>query len=233
MSLYQHPDGSFTMYPINKTAAKKAGKLRYDTQVTCDICYMATIKFVENDECVGCQNLKAQIASELIHKPHLGNYKGDTYQFYDRVVQLSQEWQDEIAMIVLLVQAGAAHGPVESCPKGHVGLKEMGTGACYECANKPISPRQDAINAGLKWYTPTTSCKACNTTALRRVDNGKCKGCQTVARPVKPLSARQQAVRDGAKWYTPATQCKTCLTAAPRRVNNGECSGCAGDGSRR
>lgn len=231
MRLYKQPDGSFTMYPVTKEAARKERVFKYDTQVMCSVCQMATIKHVMNGECVGCQNLKSQIASELIHNPHLGNYKTDdegchTYQFYKRLVHVSQAWHDEIKQMVVLVKSGDANGPVECCPKGHVGLKLPGAGGCYYCQAKGHSPRKDALAAGEKWYMPPDPCKVCQTTSLKRVDNGQCKGCQMAGRPLKPMSPRQRAIREAARWYTPLVACKGCGMHAKRRVNNGECSGC-------
>lgn len=39
--------------------------------------------------------------------------------------------------------------------------------------------RQEALAAGLKWYTPENPCKHCGTFSERYVANGKCKGCKS------------------------------------------------------
>ena len=115
-------------------------------------------------------------------------------------------------------------------PAGHVGLKML-DGECWFCANgfdhEPLerSPRQQAIAAGEKWYTPSKPCPICSTTALRHVDNARCQGCHPL--PAKERSPRQQAIIDGEKWYTPTTPCPRCNTKALRHANNGSCKGCA------
>jgi hypothetical protein len=62
---------------------------------------------------------------------------------------------------------------------GHVGKTTL-DGKCYICQeNKKvcmISPRQEALDAGKKWYTPTTPCRNGHV-ALRRVNDGACSEC--------------------------------------------------------
>lgn len=41
-----------------------------------------------------------------------------------------------------------------------------------------VRPRQAAIAAGERWYTPDTPCRHCGTLAPRYVANGMCKGCR-------------------------------------------------------
>lgn len=40
-----------------------------------------------------------------------------------------------------------------------------------------VSPRQQAIADGKRWYIPYEPCKHCNTIAERYVANGKCRNC--------------------------------------------------------
>lgn len=118
-----------------------------------------------------------------------------------------------------------------ACSKaGHIGLK-MPDGACAFCAlgrdatPLRLSPRQQAIADGETQYTPTQPCPRCDTTALKRVDNGACSGCVAVRRE-KAVSPRQQALMGGEIWYTPTTPCPRCNTVELRHVDNGACKGC-------
>ena len=114
---------------------------------------------------------------------------------------------------------------------GHVGLKTL-DGDCWFCSNGidsdtlERSPRQQAIAAGEKWYTPTKPCPICSTTALRHVDNARCRGCHPVRSDTLERSPRQQAIAAGEKWYTPTKPCPRCNTKSLRHTNNGACKGC-------
>lgn len=76
---------------------------------------------------------------------------------------------------------------------GHVGKRTLGD-KCYECVNadKPISPRQAAIQAGETWYTPADgdTCPRGHM-ARRRVSNGSCEECEALRRPA--ASVREPA----------------------------------------
>lgn len=118
---------------------------------------------------------------------------------------------------------------------GHVGLKTL-DGDCWFCTNgidrEPLerSPRQEAIAAGEKWYTPATPCPRCSTTAPRRVSDGVCKGCQPPR--AATLSPRQQAIAAGERWYKPTAPCPRCHTTALRLVTGGGCRGCTPEADR-
>lgn len=62
--------------------------------------------------------------------------------------------------------------------KGHLGVNTI-KGECYYCERErtALSPRQEAIREGKKWYLPTEPCPKCNKVAEKRVDNGQCRGC--------------------------------------------------------
>lgn len=112
----------------------------------------------------------------------------------------------------------------ECAKDGHIHIREAETGDCYYCVNR-ISPRQAAIAAGEKWYTPDRPCIRCGTKAPRRVADGFCKGCAAGSSD-GGLSPRQAAIAAGEKWYTPSTPCKRCGTLSLRHVDNGRCRGC-------
>jgi hypothetical protein len=62
---------------------------------------------------------------------------------------------------------------------GHVGLRTI-RGVCWFCQAERVStpsPRQQALAAGQKWYTPARPCTRCGTLAERYVANGRCRGC--------------------------------------------------------
>lgn len=57
------------------------------------------------------------------------------------------------------------------------------TSLCVQCGIKKerqLSERQLAIKKGEDWYMPDTRCKKCGERALKRVNNGQCKGCKPV-----------------------------------------------------
>jgi rRNA maturation protein Nop10 len=110
----------------------------------------------------------------------------------------------------------------DPCKHDHVGLKTI-SGKCYFC-QPPDSPRQQAIQAGQRWYMPVDPCPKCGKVALRNTNNGQCAGCK----PHKAIqdSPRQQAMREGQKWYVPIDPCPRCGQVALRRVHDSQCSGC-------
>jgi hypothetical protein len=63
------------------------------------------------------------------------------------------------------------------CAKsGHIHVRDAETTMCRYCATD-TSPRQAALAAGDRWYTPDTPCKRCGTMAPKMVANGQCSGC--------------------------------------------------------
>jgi hypothetical protein len=84
---------------------------------------------------------------------------------------------------------------------GHVGKRTI-NGKCHLCAtakaNKPVSPRQAALDAGEAWYMPAEGdlCRKGHR-ALRRVANGECSQC-TAERNVttQATTIRQKTVQE-------------------------------------
>ena len=89
-----------------------------------------------------------------------------------------------------------------------------------------LTPRQIALRAGQKWYTPDKPCAVCNTLSPRYVANGRCSHCNPSRTTSDTPSPRQIALRAGKKWYIPDSPCPHCGKVAERHVFNGMCRGC-------
>lgn len=122
---------------------------------------------------------------------------------------------------------------------GHVGKTTI-DGKCYTCAEdrKKISPRQQAIRDGEKWYTPETPCEKCGQVAPKYVDNGYCKGCQekkkrrssdtdTKIQNTAPdlIISREDAATNDFNVYRTGKPCKRGHTGW-RYVSTGGCLDC-------
>lgn len=61
--------------------------------------------------------------------------------------------------------------------------RHTGSSLCVTCGQvaKQLSPRASAIEAGRAWYMPDSPCAKCDTTSLKRVNNGQCQGCKKPA----------------------------------------------------
>ncbi len=122
--------------------------------------------------------------------------------------------------------------------------RRVNNGRCMNCekvarearkrnrADAPLTPRQQAIANGESTYIPDTQCIRCNTVAPRRVDNGRCRGCEEMVREARkrnradaPLTPRQQAFNNGEPEYTSNRQCVRCGYWV-RDTNNGKCVRC-------
>lgn len=79
---------------------------------------------------------------------------------------------------------------------GAPGVRTL-SGDCHYCQlrKNQISPRQEALSKGEKWYTPLTPCPKCGEKAKKRVDNGQCSGC-TGSSPDQRETAESVMVRE-------------------------------------
>lgn len=124
--------------------------------------------------------------------------------------------------------------------KGHLGITTL-KGECYFCEEErtAISPRQEAIRDGKKWYLPAGPCQHCGQIAEKRVDNGQCKGCiktpgsdaretpDSVMMRESPdlVVSRKDAEAVGFKVYRTGEECSRGHTGY-RYVSTGNCIEC-------
>lgn len=111
----------------------------------------------------------------------------------------------------------------------HLLMYHRGTKRCVTC-EKP-TPRQIAQAAGETWYMPDNYCKRCNTQSLKRVNDGRCKGCTPPkVKEANPLPAdtimdRVTARSLGFKHYRTGAYCKRGHTGF-RYVSTSQCCEC-------
>lgn len=91
----------------------------------------------------------------------IGRYQNDIQIAKKRVTHLREKARE------MLKQAGDLQKRIE--------MNEMGLSTPL---HQSVT-RQEALAAGLKWYTPNNPCKHCGTFSERYVANGKCKGCKS------------------------------------------------------
>jgi ribosomal protein L37AE/L43A len=201
--MYWGPDGQPYPRSYGLAAAKRAGSKRYHNPESCPVCGKH-ICYTKNSKCVQCSRLDAGdfycYALNLMDftiDPDMGvirtTYKTQggvspetwnrevSREHYDRVTSLFQEVPEgspSNAGAAALLGVGLYVHP-EPCPdSGHMHLRTI-EGKCFLCEQEKLalSPRQEAIKAGEKWYTPDTPCPICGGYDLRRVDNGRWQGC--------------------------------------------------------
>lgn len=222
--IFFYNDGTPSPHPIDRASAVKLRKSKYNDRQICPVCNECSIKYTLDDRCIHCARLESM--------------------YFYNAVACYEPLPEGVAITEDMRQAKAAYHAseyfphptspseaveknspvwlrVEPCSKaGHIGLRSV-NGGCWFCeqGQDTNAARIAARHAGERWYTPTTPCAECGTTALRNVRTNKCRGCLV-------SSPRQAAKAAGEKWYTPTTPCPKCDTLEPRRVDNGECRGC-------
>jgi len=103
-----------------------------------------------------------------------------------------------------------------------------------------LSPRKKAIGAGEIWFMPEKPCKHCGLIAIRRVNNGECRGCTDLRkkRRSEEKSVQQTypdmiidvetAISMGFKVYRTGRPCKRGHTGWRYLANRG-CVDCMGE----
>jgi len=232
--------------------AKRYRAPHYDSGHECPTCvergYSGIIsrkRYVANGECVHCATLNAIELQALATYDACINVFEGTYEYLvnsqteggGRPVsdEYVEAMEDALALIpgrFPTTKQGAKDMGVEYYIRevpcrthGHLGVTTL-KGECYYCEKRKteLTPRQEAIRDGKKWYLPNEACSSCGKIAERSVDNGRCRGCSASASG--KLSPRQEAIRDGKKWYLPTEPCPKCNKVAEKRVDNGQCRGC-------
>ena len=210
----------------DKNDAVQRGYKKYEG-FTCSICGR-NLYYTKSDQCVHCVVNDSSILHSLMNQPNNMIEIIDGQYFYGFGaarkpfdIHKYEPWMEVVKDANLMV-----HGnPTKICDKGHLNIKTL-SGKCYLCSIE-VSPRQQAINNGDKWYMPETPCNKCGQKALRRVNDGACE-CVVNRKTDRTLSPRQQAMAAGEKWYKPDTPCPRCGTTALRRVHDSVCQGCTG-----
>lgn len=187
-------DGNPVALPTSIADAKTYRFNHYDCGVECPKCraagfvgMVARKRYVSNDACVHCANLAALDLYENSAYPDVRRHVISNAHIYGAGV--SQSMKDVEALFsgeVFPTSREAAKASGEkyfvtdaACKtRGHLGVRTLG-GKCYQCESKKneLSPRQEAIRDGKKWYLPNEPCPKCDKVAEKRVDNGQCRGC--------------------------------------------------------
>lgn len=225
--VFYHTDGSPSMHPTSREDAKRLRRSRYDSGARCGICLGTPLRFTYNGECVHCQRLKAidyynrmVTTSSLLTDPQKAAAKGDNYYLSPNMCKVA----------------------------GHTGILTVSGHNCQACLDaKTIksvgpSPRQEALDAGEKWYTPLDPCPKCHTTALRYVANGRCQGCKPLQRVEEGMTftaetamvrdypylvfSKQRAIDNGLTLYRTGLACKHGHTTY-RYVKDDACISCS------
>lgn len=227
--------------------AIQLGRKRYSTDDRCPHCFGNRIRYVDGDRCFGCE----QTVSRLLHNITLTNWEtfisidGSFHNLYRdgfvdpladhlawRIGVLYRRWHDNPNNYKVTEN---------QCPNGHPGLLLI-NGKCATCDDiAKASPRQQAINAGEKWYTPTKPCKECHQLAPRYVANGTCSGCNPEKSPDKDqrqtadsimmrdcpdmVISKADAKLAGFKVYRTGNACRRGH-AGYRYVSSGHCTRC-------
>ena len=235
-------DGRPSSHWHSAEAARANRAARYMHSEPCPACVYEgrkgayiRVRYTKNEECVHCSREKAMRLHALVNggakfrEPALPGMD-PLYHFIRTgdLMPLTWDARAELELALDRVKEGKHRVTYTPCPRlGHLGVHDT-MGRCVYCEDikNRVSPRQAALRAGERWYTPETACIRCGTFSLRSTDNSKCRGCKPAPRPRGPLSARQVALRAGERWYTPDEACLHCHIKAERRVDNGQCKGC-------
>lgn len=118
---------------------------------------------------------------------------------------------------------------------GHLVKRLKGSTDCVTCAEVKAanpSPRQIALRAGEKWYTPGKPCPHCGQTAPKRVHDGRCQGCVPPRESVMANTLPDDTVMDketaralGFKVYRTGDYCRRGHDGF-RYVSTGQCIEC-------
>lgn len=243
--------------PDNIKDAKRYGYMHYDCGIECPVCrrnegeglLITRKRYVTNGKCVHCALCGAleffTFADNIKYRTHAKQnahlHGGDVVESIKEIESLlgDDAWpksRDEARErgVELFISDN-------QCKKhGHIGLKNM-SGRCYYCetARNNVSPRQQAVKAGKKWYLPDTPCNRCNTIVERRVDNGQCKGCKSNGDKDGRVTAESQLMKEqpdlimsrddakmmGFKVYRTGTECHKGH-GGYRYVSTGNCIDC-------
>lgn len=244
--MWIHDDGRQSRYP-SRDEANRDGFVIYDEGERCDRCNGSRARYVDGDRCVGCSQLAAGLFYNSV-KDGLEkwitiddlDYIHHTFYYRQRDL-LPSKIYDIIVDGLATYNADPLSYTIKpkQCKNGHIGLYNN-SGKCQTCAATPkkLSQRQVAMKAGDTKYTPVTPCTHCHTIAPRRVDNGKCDGCTSIApdnretadsvmmRECPDMVIDKVTARDmGFKVYRTGNECKKGHTAW-RYVSTGTCIKC-------
>ena len=147
---------------------------------------------------------------------------------------LLSEFFDDLPAPTTPTKLQAFYVVPEACPVcGRPGIKHR-AGDCAFCVRNAAT-RQQAVEAGLRYWTPAESCPRCHQTAPRAVNNSQCTGCRqgttesATARMVRQqpglIITRAQARAMGLKVYRTGGACPRGHRAY-RYVSNGVCLDC-------
>lgn len=215
MNLYGSP------YPPSAEAAILHNSPRFVSKLLpCKICATGEpIRYTEDGSCYGCavRDIKETLFN-LRNDPSGEDHKVPTSPAEAMEYELDYWFTGK------------------ACEKGpHPQKRDLHSSKCLTCTGG--NPRQAAIARGDKVYMPLTACKKCQTKAERRVDNGKCSGCNPVAKKTHEPSAslmaecpdivlsKADAVAMGFKVYRTGEPCTRKHTGF-RYVSTGGCLGC-------
>lgn len=252
--------------PTNAEDAKRYRYPHYAGSEDCEVCtsrgYSGMItrkRYTANGRCVHCATLDAiELQSLATYQANLDRAPGGGAEYLLAAQQtgegrpVSDEYvarMEEALDIVKgpfpttrqgAMEAGVGHY-VREVPcrlKGHLGVTTL-AGECYFCKREreTLSPRQEAIRAGAKWYLPSGPCPKCGQRAEKRVDNGQCRGCTPITDSDRGQDAaimencpdlvisRADARAQGLKVYRTGETC-THGHRAYRYVSTGGCIEC-------
>lgn len=232
MKHYVDANGRPSRFPTSYEHAIEAKTPFYDDGVKCKKCGTMSVKYTCDHKCRHCMRIDAghfynmSLDKDMVWTDQSGKHFG--LLAMGHIELLSDGMFNEMHELIELSKTDHAFtiSPEPCKVKPHYGLKRLGK--CYQCQQDKLkpTPRQAAIAAGEKWYTPSAPCQRCGTTAERRVDNGSCSGCNPPRSNEPTDSPRQAAIAAGEKWYMPTEPCPKCNTVALKRVDNGICQGC-------
>lgn len=190
-------DGRFSRCPTSIDHAMEIKHRVYDDEIKCTSCKTSSTKYTQTSKCVLCARLDA-ITFHAFHNKydyvwtdsdgvHYAQPMGDLSGKAEPSIISDSKWSEMTELSELARTDTVFSVAPDPCkPLGHVGLRRLGK--CYLCLTEKnkLSPRQDAMSKGEKWYTPSKPCSKCDQTALKRVDNGTCSGCMPLILPDAP-----------------------------------------------
>jgi len=243
--IFFHPDGRATRHPTSLADAKRRKRNKYDDDQLCPNCRDCTIKYTKTQQCIHCARLSALAFYNTVAAGH--DFPAD-YVMTDEMRTAGEVLPDipgervPVSPHEALARGYSYWVRPDACPTaGHIGMRTI-DGDCWSCERerrKP-SPRQKAIEAGERWYTPETPCKRCGTYAERRVDNGQCASCQpprgaqreqgslaaqVMEQAPQLIMERSDAIKAGMPVYRTGRPCRRGHVAF-RYTSTGACIDC-------
>lgn len=214
--MFKKSDGSWSQYPDQKQALTLKSAF-YHINDKCPQCGN-DVKAVRTGLCSSCSRVATVDLYNHFYHGHALNY---------------DKYLPEIAVEIMFWVGEFSKNRHEF--KVLTTLKKNG---CFGVVRK-VTPRNEAVKRGDKWYTPDDPCHRCNTRSMRYVATGACQGCKGAKASDSAAKAcidalgadfvisRKDAKATGLKVYRTGFYCKRGHTGW-RWTSTGNCINCAG-----